>query len=1132
MQPIQQELSILPHFQPQLEVDLNISEKCVYLERWTRYCVRNQVYHQSYPTFRDLITRIEEEYTDTLHRIRRLQIAENFRRFGLSNPQQSSEIVQQRSQSAIYAANAYEYFSRNGQDSDGKEKREDNEDDDEEEKLGIKELQFSMIHAIQDEDMKILLRETVTSTRSSNKLNSYLLVLRWMHLTHGDEIRRRSITILQQRKQTQRSGKHSIHQYPTKIGQNNGIISSSDSEQEIYQIDEDDEDEGIEGGSNQNNAGITVFSLPRIITDQNQLDAVLFQLGNYFGFINSPKEIIGDVEGETFAYSAAKFFADYMDMYLKRATLPLYSQCPLYPKAIRKGLKEKQLSNKGQKGKNEIQQQDSKGYSSTGRISIGPQQTSVQSHIQLQGAVIQLPVVAEVMSLEYTFIKSSPWISSVYCQGLIPPNAKLSGSTSQFSVSSILHNQISLNSNQVYNSYSNATYLPTPHIPTWQIQQQTRLRLVQIDPLLQTELETLKILRLDVLLDRAKILATTHRRRILISRQGRRERERIRKNKRFKINDDEVNKNNNWNEQIIRESGTCVGKTLENNLRLLGKQKLVSETAAQSIAHNLGISNNLFSGSGISATSSNQSASASEKRRRRKKRRLESGNNQVDSGDEDDEDDSDYADWDSDINQIQIQIQSHQQIGKQKQKGNISSTSNSYSTQQQQYAQATDIPYFNRKKLVALQLLRHTRAVELRQRLLDSLNYIVSLQKRLSFDTFCYPWESENEGGNETELDQQHIDANRIIDEMNQTSDDKDNNIKTDYITPKTASVVGQQITSGIEVDIVDNAIHSLNSTSIVPLPKSPAYSIFTSCEPIQYSFNDGVSGSSFIEQPTPSQFNFTPLYSQQQNINNINNKQTNINLIPDLNDKQMRGIMSIGDKRDRIELQMAGVIQAGSGYSSGRMSSVRQRLLYGVNSGQSNREGDEMGSKYTQIKTESEGISMINKEDLIIRDKRGVTIMYEGSLAWLEQIEGELLRIASFYLGEAIEQNIEDDWDRIERKEEQDEDMDDYMKKKKKKKKKDNNNKQPGQGNDKNQMKTNENEYKQSRNKVSVYSASSFGIDRQTLLCDILECEVLFQRSKRRLCDLYLEAYELTDQISDRLELSQIICDLVALRP
>lgn len=43
------------------------------------------------------------------------------------------------------------------------------------------------------------------------------------------------------------------------------------------------------------------------------------------------------------------------------------------------------------------------------------------------------------------------------------------------------------------------------------------------------------------------------------------------------------------------------------------------------------------------------------------------------------------------------------------------------------------------------------------------------------------------------------------------------------------------------------------------------------------------------------------------------------------------------------------------------------------------------MGSKYTQIKTESEGISMINKEDLIIRDKRGVTIMYEGSLAWLE---------------------------------------------------------------------------------------------------------------------------------------------------
>jgi hypothetical protein len=55
--------------------------------------------------------------------------------------------------------------------------------------------------------------------------------------------------------------------------------------------------------------------------------------------------------------------------------------------------------------------------------------------------------------------------------------------------------------------------------------------------------------------------------------------------------------------------------------------------------------------------------------------------------------------------------------------------------------------------------------------------------------------------------------------------------------------------------------------------------------------------------------------------------------------------------------------------------------------------------------------------------------------------------------------------------------------------------------------------------------------IDRQTLYTTILECECIYQHSKRRLVDVYFEVYESCHDFQERVHLIKVINGLLALR-
>jgi hypothetical protein len=80
-------------------------------------------------------------------------------------------------------------------------------------------------------------------------------------------------------------------------------------------------------------------------------------------------------------------------------------------------------------------------------------------------------------------------------------------------------------------------------------------------------------------------------------------------------------------------------------------------------------------------------------------------------------------------------------------RGNLSPFASTISASPSALAFATEVEtstaQLKKRRLVALYLLKHARAVELRKRLLDTINYFHSFQRKFVLDSLCFPWESD-----------------------------------------------------------------------------------------------------------------------------------------------------------------------------------------------------------------------------------------------------------------------------------------------------------------------------------------------------------------------------------------------------
>ncbi|KAH7830212.1 uncharacterized protein MONOS_4351 [Monocercomonoides exilis] len=135
-------------------------------------------------------------------------------------------------------------------------------------------------------------------------------------------------------------------------------------------------------------------------------------------------------------------------------------------------------------------------------------------------------------------------------------------------------------------------------------------------------------------------------------------------------------------------------------------------------------------------------------------------------------------------------------------------------------------------------------------------------------------------------------------------------------------------------------------------------------------------------------------------------------------------------------------------------------------------------------------------KERMIVRDCHGVTILYEEAITMMTHLESELLRIVSHFLSAKISKEMNDLFDSL------------HM------------------------TTTKSGPVLPQRLKEQLFGETSSLFDRQAMLSDILECEALFQRSKRKVVDLYVEAYECCCDPNERKALARLIIDLLALRP
>ncbi|KAA6354774.1 MAG: hypothetical protein EZS28_049699, partial [Streblomastix strix] len=287
--------------------------------------------------------------------------------------------------------------------------------------------------------------------------------------------------------------------------------------------------------------------------------------------------------------------------------------------------------------------------------------------------------------------------------------------------------------------------------------------------------------------------------------------------------------------------------------------------------------------------------------------------------------------------------------------------------------------------------------------------------------------------------------------------------------------------------------LNNPNNNTIIPLPKS--------------------SGFIHLIESEPSYYGFTRvMHNIPERLNTKESEETN----PNLTETQMEQFFELSDRNDRI------ILTGRTNPGDEQIVEVKQIL----------KRGSRRYQKQHQQQETKRIATRISAEQIIIRDCRGVKIIYERALAMMEQLEDELLRIVSYFLIELLEARL----DVIVAQRRNQIRMQEFqptlnrpttstskdlmfpsqtntpnIQNKRSGTKSPNltkvNQQLPTkqQVNDANQQQT-------TYANVIMQQDNTKVIDRQTLLGDILECEALFQRAKRKMVELYMESYDCSD--------------------
>ncbi|KAH7827491.1 uncharacterized protein MONOS_5678 [Monocercomonoides exilis] len=994
---------------------------------------------RSFPAFVARLERFDMEYEDALMRLQRLEgslsarfyrpisLAEGSASSDTSNPKGSTPKLTLKTSSRRMGR---QIGGGGGSQSSGSSGSSSGSSSGNTTSFG--NLDDNLLQYIHPDDLRIMLRETVFSARTSKRLNAFLAVLHWLPYTHRYEVVSRAQQIFNQPKGTRQT---SLNGLADERSESDGVIRPNRSESDFYNAQKRASEKMKEE---------TETPIPVLISDTLSLDAVLYQLGRAFSIADTPRDVLS----EGFSFRAARLFADLVAEQKRSSTYPLYSQCELFVPLSRSvesasadgdggygsgwkgGRRKGKRAGKGRGREDGDENGEDEGdEEGGGKVrGEGSQRNGTNGHVHSdsfmsrQGGAPTSSMMplgeqhVQSYGLQYTFIKASPWVP----------------------------------------------YAPLPHVSQRQDYQQGILARVSIDGLLRVEMESLKINDLDVLLSRAKSLANTHGQRIttaimarqtalasfqaslspsplsspslstsvstspLASAPGSTTASTRGKSARMAGSGAATPASS-----VVGSSISFVGRNLEENLSIAEKQRLFTDTASQAISHSV-----IGGDSGIKGA---ESASGE---------------------DEEGEDEEDV------IIQFGVDGGGGRRSGRSSAISSVGGTRLSRGTFRAGAAEtaANSVKRLKKRKLIAMYLLRHARCVEMRERLLSLMNYFSSVQRKITLDALGFPWECETKLPGEFDPNTQRRRKN--IDGSSDSGDEDemlDENNENRFIGGRGGNAGGASSSQKISNDSVDFLLHAPLDVNVVgdpnlnpaiqtpllltrentkALPISSAFTLFTTPEMTTFGFNEAKSTGGGGGVGT---------YSGACHINSSG---------------------SSASEGTTIQTVLPATFEA-----CPQLTALQMRELKGL------IHRDDI-------------CELGEKERMIVRDCHGVTILYEEAITMMTHLESELLRIVSHFLSAKISKEMNDLFDSL------------HM------------------------TTTKSGPVLPQRLKEQLFGETSSLFDRQAMLSDILECEALFQRSKRKVVDLYVEAYECCCDPNERKALARLIIDLLALRP
>ena len=302
-----------------------IQHKCNYLLRWARYCSFHSVSQMIFPNLSMRLERLDHEYEDSLLRLQRLESAissqclHNSSLLFLSNdtlrvarntPTISSQATASHAQTVPLPANAQ--TSQNSTVSTTTNAHPGSA------------IFTSLVHVVQPDDIRILLRETVQCTRVTRRLNRFLSLIHFLPFTHRYALAARAASIVR----TPYSP-----EYPYTDWLKNPSLPSHTEGSTSLAVAESLHNSHIHSNTLHYCTFISPTPLPTLISTLAELSAVLQPIATRLH--------LGSADASDFAFTAARAFGDAIAQHVRRMQRPLYSQCSLFPSLASTGTEHK-----------------------------------------------------------------------------------------------------------------------------------------------------------------------------------------------------------------------------------------------------------------------------------------------------------------------------------------------------------------------------------------------------------------------------------------------------------------------------------------------------------------------------------------------------------------------------------------------------------------------------------------------------------------------------------------------------------------------------------------------------------------------------------------------------------------------